>query len=382
MNQRIGFFLAILFACTLSFGQTRMPAGQVSVDANEFGTFVLEEATAQEALDWVDANWGVWTNGDIEISNLVTILQANFDLVSNDFQVVQEVVNNNANIIYSNAVAHNMNWQHVLPGFFDEVFEGVDGWNRTNFEASLWAAYTNTSWLEAGSLGNYFSLTNWTHGIVDPVSNTLASVMFDGAYISYWGYTTNGNNRTLTTNEYIATNGVADYVFSFPTNSAGSYATVNSGGPFTLDVGETGVDGVVIDEPGRYQVNVQLRLSDITPFYSATNSAVEGTFLYTLRWYDGDTPGSWWRALGRLVPPSTQPWLPDDLDVAGSGPADYYESGIFYTDTFLVTADDLEDYGGAITLRVLAGYAPATLGSNAYHMVRAASMTVLRTATW
>ena len=341
----------------------------------------------------------LWTSNSLALldqnfSNLnddFQIVNQNFSSVSGDFHSVAGTVNDHAGLIRSNAVAHNLNWWYVLPNLFDQLFDGVDGWDRAAFTNSLWAANTNAGTISPSGLGNYFSLTNWyfnrfsdvvmpwTHGVVDPVSNAVASLMFDGAYVSHWGYASNGT-RTVYTNVYPASAGYADYAFIFRTNTPGSYAAYS--GPFGWKKSGGAIEGVSISAHGRYSVFVQLRVADVTPAYSATNSAAEGSFLFTLRFFDtSDAPMERWAGIGRMVRPSDQAWVPD-MDVAGFGPPAAYETQLFYADTFLVADDELAAAGGAITVKAMAGYIPDGATVDSRHMVRAAKMTILRTASW
>ncbi len=341
----------------------------------------------------------LWTSNSLALldqnfSNLnddFQIVNQNFSSVSGDFHSVAGTVNDHAGLIRSNAVAHNLNWWYVLPNLFDQLFDGVDGWDRAAFTNSLWAANTNAGTLSPSGLGNYFSLTNWyfnrfseivmpwTHGVVDPVSNAVASLMFDGAYVSHWGYASNGT-RTVYTNVYPASAGYADYAFVFMTNTVGSYAALS--GPFSWKKAGQNIEGITISAKGRYSIFVRLILSDITPAYSSTNSASEGTFYYTIRHFNtSDSVMSRWTSIGRLIRPSDQAWIPT-LDVSGWGPPGAYESSIFYTDTFLITDSDLSAAGGAVTIKVMAGYYPDSATVDSRHMVRSAGMTILRTASW
>ncbi len=384
--------------------------GQAEYDwgfsTNGWTVLLPSNGTAQATLNFIDAEMGTARVNMTNLLNAQGVINTNFTNLSNAFVSLQGTINTNADQSRTNALIANWN-QGNISNLIGQALHNVYR-SFTNIPGMATnPAYTNAastnfgwsySWKPEGTnfLESNFDLalgfvdlasafTGYSDSQTAPISNALASVTLDGAYVSYWGYTTNANNRTLTTNVYLATNGAVDYVFSFPTNSAGSYASVNAGGPFSLDVVSNRVTGVVISEPGRYQVGVQLRLSDITPAYTATNASLEGSFLYTLRWYDGNTPINWWRAIGRMVPPSAQSFVPptEVLDVAGYGPPGYYETQLFFLDTFLVTTKTLAAYTNGITLRVMAGYAPASIsGTNAYHMVRSASITALRTATW
>jgi hypothetical protein len=355
----------------------------------------LADLWTAENLALLDANF-TQLNDDFNVVDL------NFRQVSNDFAAVAGTVNNHADLIRSNAVAHNLNWWYVLPNLFDQVFAGVDGWNRSAFEGSLWAANTNSQYLVPGSLGNYFSLTNWyfnrfgevvqpwTHGVVAPMSNALDGIQFDAAYFLEWGYTEAPNDGTATTRTNVLATGIESNLF-LRRDTAGGY--ISSSGnvqfsyPGTTDYTNPpseSVRGVMIAAPGRWHVSVVLNVCDITPIHSGTNAAREGATTFTLQFYDssGNALGQW-IDLGRLDPPSSG-WVP--LGLSESSPPVGYSSRIESHSTFLVT-----DVGGApvdwsnfleFRLRARNWGGQATNNVDAVHQVRSAAFTVWRSATW
>lgn len=163
----------------------------------------------------------------------VGVINTNFTAVSNDFTIVSGVVNTNASILATNAVAHNYNFTTVLPDLFDDVFAGVSGWDRAAFTNSLQRASTNASYVIPGSLGSYLSLTNWYYSsfenIIQPWATNVNQV---------WGGVNVGalnSNFTLIASDFVsvsnyllnAANGVIPTLQSNQNITATNFQNVN-----------------------------------------------------------------------------------------------------------------------------------------------------------
>jgi len=241
-------------------------------------------------------------------------VNTNFAAVSNDFVALQGVVNSNAAVVVTNAVAHNYNFTNVLYNLFDDMFAGVPGWNSATFLASIAPASTNVAYTAPGSLGSYAGLTNWyatefTNTVQPFVSTAIGA---GGASAAYWGWTyTNQLDNAEHAHVVVAdTDAGVQQPFAIPTN--GTYSTYAAYGTgVTNEIGFGGLDGVTgirISEPGSYAVVADLRVFDITGEYE-TNVTDQPVGSYRLDFYtDNNVPANIWYNILNTMPYDLQPF--------------------------------------------------------------------------
>lgn len=203
----------------------------------------------------------------VALTGTVATINDNFDSVSNDFTYVAGVVNTNAGVNLTNAVAHNYNWTNfavMMTNMMksDYVPAGADWFDedwKTEFLSSIYWQSTDQAFIEPSELGSYTRIDSALFGfLTNEVVPTTAGQIYSASLRSNWTFNVDLTANTSMTNvyaqvvaagvpEFLGNGGSMSFVFTNNVGAVTNDSTLDLSPVVNHFIGSVGDASVIFD---------------------------------------------------------------------------------------------------------------------------------------